>query len=342
MPKKLEIERRARELYVQDCYRKGVPELSDLNPEVDELKQNGFWNVAVSELMTGTERKNEQWLNVDFPENFSVDVDLLFDSGGLILGSKHVGKSDVAMLIADKCMEKYAIVICFDPSLDWITRSSIRQYAKVDSHTVLDVPKESVIYDVSLCSPQEQQKIMENFTRKLFEYQAQTENRKQYLLILEEAHTYFYQGCMRSKNLMNVVKLASVGRNVQIATLLLSQFSSALDKYLIKHNTSQVWLGYTREPNDIRYLRQIIGESVSELPKLSDGTFLYLTRDNLQKIAIEPYECNTAKTQIFSKIPQLEPLKPIQQKANSDGIIDILKFITCAGIVIYALINMPK
>jgi hypothetical protein len=340
IPTKEKVLERAKELFYQQAYRSGMEKVN--SPEDSELVEGGFYNVALSELMTSTERKNEQWLNIDFPENFSVDVDLLFDSGGLILGSKHTGKSDLGFMIADKCTEKDAVVVVFDPSLDWIARSSIKQYLKVEPYAVLEVPKKSIVYDISLCSPQEQQKILENFSKKLFEYQAQAQERKQYLLILEEAHTYFPQGCIRSKSLMNAIKLISVGRNIQIATLLLSQFSSVLDKYLIKHNTSQIWLGYSREPNDLKYLRQIIGDNVSELPKLNDGEFLYLTRSGIQKIAIEPYNSATPKTQFFSKIPQLEPIKPIQQKANNDGIIDIVKFITCAGIVIYAIINMPK
>jgi hypothetical protein len=330
-PTKKEIERKARELYADHCYRTNTPQLADITPELSELKENGFVSLAISELMTSTERKNEQWLNIDFPENFSVDVDLLFDSGGLILGSKHTGKSDLAFMIADKCMEKDAVVVVFDPSTDWMVRSQIKRFMKVEPYTILEVPKQSIIYDISLCSPQEQQKILENFSKKLFEYQAQAQDRKQYLVILEEAHTYFYQGCMRSKSLVNAVRLVSVGRNVKIATLLLSQFSSVLDKYLIKHNTSQIWLGYSREPNDIRYLRQIIGDNVSELPKLNDGEFLYMTRKGISKIAIQPYENSIPKTRIANPNPTLTPiaLKPKQNnmQALASLIVSLLWFV---------------
>ena len=335
-PRTSEIERKARELWHIDRARNGDPSF-DIEPEVSELKESGFWNVAVSELMTSIERKNEQWLNNDFPENFSVDIDLLFDSGGIILGTKHTGKSDVAMMIAERCIEKGSIVIVFDPSLDWLTRSSIKQYLKVQSYSNLTIPNESVIYDVSLCSPQECVTIVENFSKNLFERQAKTQKPKQYLLILEEAHTYFYQNCMRSKKLMNAIRLISVGRNVKIGTLLLSQFASVLDKYLVKNNTSQIWLGYTREPNDIDYLRRIIGSAVSELPKLADGQFLYCTRNKTEKIAIQPFENTTYKQQVFSKILEVEPLKPIQTQDNGKTIVTLITSLLWFIAIVYGL-----
>jgi hypothetical protein len=51
-PNKNEIEARARELYVQDAYRNGAPQLADLNPSTEELVESGFMTVAASELMT--------------------------------------------------------------------------------------------------------------------------------------------------------------------------------------------------------------------------------------------------------------------------------------------------
>ena len=313
-PNRKTIIEKAIELFHDERARNNDPSF-DITPTEQELKENGFIQTARSMLMRDCHKADVESEFIDYPNEFNVDIAMLFESNALILGSRHTGKSDLAMMIADKCMEKDAVVVVFDPSLDWIARSSIKQYLKVEPYAVLEVPKKSIVYDISLCSPQEQHKILENFSKKLFEYQAQIQERKQYLVILEEAHTYFYQGCMRSKSLMNAVKLISVGRNIQIATLLLSQFSSVLDKYLIKHNTSQIWLGYTREPNDIRYLRQIIGENVSELPKLSDGSFLYVTRDRIQKISIQPFENTVQKQQVT--IPQFTPIEPIKPKQDT-------------------------
>jgi hypothetical protein len=340
-PTKTEILAKASELYFNDMAKSGINNFN--NPEPNELAESGYIQTARSTLMRDQYRSMVE--NKDYMENledFAIDIEQLFESNGLILGSRHTGKSDVAMLIADKCMEKGSIVVCFDPSQDWQNRSSIPSFQTLTSPYINTIPIESTIFDISLLSPNQSQQIVESFCGKLFRQQAETPDRKKYLVVFEESHVYFPQGCMRAKAYQNTVKLLSVGRNLGISCLLISQFSSMLDKFAIKHSVSQTYLGFTKEFNDLKYLRSLLGSDVEQLTKLNDGEFLYLTRNDLSKINIEPYESNIHKQEIFSKIPQLEPLKPIQQKANNDGIIDLLKFITCAGIVIYALINMPK
>jgi predicted nucleic acid-binding Zn-ribbon protein len=337
-PTKTEIEKHAIEIWFNEQFKNGV--MNPNTPEIEELKECGAWSQAVSELMRNNHRSEIESDFIDYPKEFNVDIEQLFESNGLILGSRHTGKSDLAMMIADKCMEKGSIVVCFDPSLDWITRSSIKQYVKVEPYAVLDVPTESIVYDVSLCAPNQQQAIVERFSKSLFEYQVKTLNRKEYLVIFEEAHTYFYQNIMRSKNAVHSVRMLSVGRNVEICCLLISQFASMLDKFAIKHSVSQIYLGFTKEPNDLKYLKQFLGSEVQQLTKLNDGEFLYLTRSGIQKIQIEPYNSTTPKTQFFAKIPELQ-LSPIPQ-ANSNGIIELIKLAVVSGIFIYAIVSMPR
>jgi len=293
-PNRKAIIAKATELYYRDMAKSGIENFN--SPELSELSESGYLSSAKSSLMHNLETQHSEWINTTSEtSDFTVDIDTLFKSNALILGSRGIGKSDLAMMICDKAN---AIVIVFDPSLDWSARSSIPRVMKVEPYRTLDVPCESMIYDVSLCSPQDQARIVENFAKNLFERQARSENRRQYLVIFEEAHTYFYQGCMRSKNLANCVRLLSVGRNVGIACVLISQFASMLDKFAIKHSTSQMWCGFTREPNDLMYLKQILGSDVKELSKLKDGEFVYLTRNGLSKINIEPYISTTPKSAI--------------------------------------------
>jgi hypothetical protein len=340
-PNRKAIIEKALEMWRNDQYRQGCGQLADLTPELNELAESGYISSAKSELMRDSYRNIENTKDyVDFPENFNIDLKQLFESNALVLGSRHTGKSDLAMMIADKCMEKGSIVVCFDPSQDWQNRSSIPQYLKVEPYAVLDVPTESIVYDVSLCTPNQQQAIVERFSKSLFEHQVKAVNRKEYLMIFEEAHTYFYQNIMRSKNAVHSVRILSVGRNVGIGCLLLSQFASMVDKFCIKHATSQAYFGFTREPNDLKYLRQILGSNVEQLTKLNDGEFLYLTRSGIQKIQIEPYNSTTPKTQFFAKSPEIQ-LSPIPQ-ANSNGIIELIKLAVVSGIFIYAIASMPK
>lgn len=310
-PRKQAIIAKAKELWFEDQYKNGSSELAQANPEYEELLEGGYVAAAQSMLMRDKYRAELENEYVDFPKDFTVDLTELFESNALILGSRHSGKSDAAMYIADKAMKQNAIVVCFDPSLDWIARSSIPTFTRVEPYASLDVPSESMIYDISLLSPRQQQKIVEAFSKRLFEHQAERSDRKQYLVVFEEAHTYFYQGSMRAKALQNTVRLLSVGRNVSVACLLITQFASMLDKFAVKHATSQAWFGFTKEPNDVRYLRMLLGENVEQVTKLQDGEFLYLTRNALSKIAIEPYESGIAKTEVKPSDP--EPI-PIPQK----------------------------
>jgi len=338
-PNRKAIIEKAVELWRADQFKSGSMQLAQLNPEIEELREGGYLSSAQSELMRDSSKaESVEWENynenLENSNDFTVDIKQLFESGGLILGSKHTGKSDLAMQISDQAMQKNAIVVVFDPSLDWITRSSIKQYLKVEPYSNLDIPSESVIYDVSLLSPNQQQAIVERFSKSLFEYQVKTLNRKEYLVIFEESHTYFYQNVMRSKNAVNSVRMLSVGRNVEICCLLISQFASMLDKFAIKHSVSQIYLGFTKEPNDLKYLKQFLGSEVQQLTKLNDGEFIYLTRNNLSKIQIEPYENHTIKTRIAIPEPTIQPIP--QTKQNNTHAISslIVAFMWFAAIVL--------
>jgi hypothetical protein len=78
-----------------------------------------------------------------------------------------------------------------------------------------------------------------------------------------------------------------------------------------------MWCGFTREPNDIKYLKQILGSEVEKLSKLEDGQFLYLTRKSLSKINIEPYDNNTFKTEI-PQLPEPKLAQPIRTKQETN------------------------
>lgn len=324
IPKRKAIIEKAIQLWFNDQYRKGFE--PSTNPEYSELLESGYIQLAKTMLMESERKRYAEHDFIDFPESFTVDLTELYESNGLILGSRHTGKSDVAMLISDKAM-KDAIVVIFDPSKDWLTRSSIPRFMNV-KHEISEIPNKSIIYDISLCSPLESQRIVEDFSKRLFEAQAEKQDRKQYLIILEEAQTYFYQGSMRAKAMQNTVRLLSVGRNVNIAVLLISQFASMLDKFCVKHAMSQVWLGFTKEPNDLRYLKRILGSEVKELTKLADGEFLYSTRKGISKIAINPFRSTVRKTKVLN----VEPMEFVnfnttsKARDNSNNLNGVLTF----------------
>jgi hypothetical protein len=336
-PTRQQIEEYARQIYATDQFRRGCPELGDINPTVEELKESGTWSQAVSELMLDrSKHESEQWSEYNEQtetSEFKVDVTELFNEGCLILGSKHSGKSDLGMMISDKAIEHNAIVTVFDPSLDWLSRANISKVVRVKPNMNLEPLNESAIYDVSRLSPSECVKVVEKYAKILFEKQATEQNRTQRVVIFEECHLYFSH--VRSKEFENCVRLLSVGRNVAVCCVLISQFACLIDKYAVRQVLAQTWLGWTKEPNDLRYLEQLIGDRYKELPLLNDGEFLYLNRRGITKIAIIPYENNnTQKTWIVETEPTpqpIEPIKPLPQKTDY-GMLVKLAFLTVIGI----------
>jgi hypothetical protein len=333
MPRRAEVLEKAIELFHQDRFRNGDP--SFINPTEQELKENGHWQCAVSELMRDGHRSEIESDYVDFPEPFTVDLKELFQSNGLILGSRHTGKSDVGMFVCNEAMKEGAICYVLDPSKDWLKRSSVPYYTEN-----LAITEKSTVFDISLLCPNEQRKTVERFCKELFEHQVTKEDRKQVLLVFEESQTYFYQGSMKSKDLENCVRCVSVGRNFDVACLLISQFASALDKFLIKHSISQSWYGFSREPNDIRYLAQILGDSVKELPKLNDGEFLFLNRKGIQKIGIEPYTSQITKQELKPTIAKIEPFQPIKTIDTSNALARLAILIFGFALLLTALGQM--
>ena len=190
---------------------------------------------------------------------------------------------------------------------------------------------------MSQLTPMQQQSVVEQFCKILFESQVNNLTNK-YYVVFEESQLYFPLNSIRAKHYQNSQRVLTVGRNFGISLLAVSQFPALCDKELIK-NAQQIYIGCTSEPNTLAYWKGILGKNADQLRELENGSFVYYCRNKLSKIQIKPYENHTTKTEIIlPKIPQ--PIKAIPQ--NGNGIIDIVKFITIAGIVIYALSTIPK
>jgi hypothetical protein len=307
IPKKEKVLERARELYVQQCYRSGTPELADISPESSELTEGGFTQQAKSILMR--DQCRSQIESKDFySDNFA---DFQFDSNEamqttcFISGSRGVGKSDIAMKISDQLMKEDILVVVFDPSTDWLKRGGIKEYLTVQPHSDLVVPNESIVFDISRLTPFEQQRMIENFSKKLFEFQLSSV--KRFYVIFEECQTFFPLHAMQSKNFQNSMRLLCVGRNVSVSLCAVSQFPALVSKELIK-NAQQIWIGCCAEPNTLAYWRGILGKKAEDLKTLQNGEFIYFNRNKISKIEIQPFENNIVKTRIALPEPQTLPI----------------------------------
>lgn len=316
MPTKKMIVEKAKELYAKDCFRTGSPELAETNPEIEELNEDGYLSAARSELMRNPETKylEDSWKSYNEQcEGFKFDSTEAMQTTTFVSGSRGIGKSDITMYAVDQLKNGGIICVVFDSSLDWLKRSSIGRYVTVKPYTALDVPNESMIFDISLLTPMEQQRTVESFCKKLFE--SQLNNAKRFYVVFEEAQLYFPLNSMRGKNYQHSARLLTVGRNVNVSICAISQFPALVDKELVKHS-GQIYIGYCSEPNTLNYWKGILGKKAQELKELQNGNFLYYCRSAISKIQIDPYENTTAKEQIVvleSKPIELIPTLPKTQ-----------------------------
>jgi hypothetical protein len=302
MPNKQEIMQKARELYARDCYKRGCPDLANVNPEDYELAQNGFTAVARSELMRDTSKaENSHWSG--YNENLENSDDLKFNleeamkSGVLVSGTTGTGKSDVGMYLTDQLMNEGIIVVVFDSSQDWQKRSSIARYQTLAIPHIDTVPERSVIFDISRLSVEQRQKLIENFSQTLYQRQAMNPSRRQYFLIFEEGSSYFREGFMRGKRFSNTAMLMSEGRNYGVRFMVITQFFASIDKMSMRY-MRQRYFGYTDELNDVSYVKAFLGDQASKLRDLSAGQFIYYNAGRTTKISIEPYTSTTPKISI--------------------------------------------
>ena len=336
-PKREQILQLAKELYFNDVAKSGINNFND--PEPNELAESGYIQTARSMLMRDQYRSQIE-NNKDFFE--TENLDFQFDSNEamqttcFVSGSRGVGKSDVAMRIVDSLTNENVICVVFDSSLDWVKRSSIRQYITVKPYADLPIPKQNTIIDMSQLTPMQQQSIVEQFCKILFESQVNNLTNK-YYVVFEESQLYFPLNSIRAKRYQNSARLLTVGRNIGVSLCAISQFPALIDKELVKH-AGQIYIGYSTELNTLAYWRGILGNHTEKLKELSNGQFVYYHRNKISLTEIEAFQNTTTKTQIQRTNPK--PIEPIYQNSNATSTLAIAIMWFLA--ILAALSQFPK
>jgi hypothetical protein len=140
-PTKAEIEAYARELYVNECYRNGNPQLADINPELSELRETGLLSVAQSELMRDSARNEVgTWRNYAAEtervhsgfELSDIIRDIKEHLGIVLCAEAGHGKSFTAFSLAREAMKaKDTTVIVLSPSTIWRRKFGAIKFLKV-------------------------------------------------------------------------------------------------------------------------------------------------------------------------------------------------------------------
>lgn len=240
-------------------------------------------------------------------------------SGTFVCGMTGSGKSDLTMRFAETMMEEGVLVYVFDPAQAWQKQSSVPNVSTIRNPDHIWLPKESTIFDISMMTIPDQQIFVENFCRTLFMDRARSAEDPPTWLIFEEAQLYLPQGALRSRAFQEAVRLVSVGRNYGIKFCLVTPFASNVDKYIIKL-CGQRYLGYTTEPNDIKYLKGYLEERVEELKTLRPGQFFYECRGAKEIIYSEEYEAEILPKSVR---PPMVYSSTIMQQAKPQSNIDV-------------------
>jgi len=341
-PTKTDILTKAIELFHIDRAMHNDPSFS-ITPTEQELKENGYLSAAQSELMRDNYKQaieSKDFYDLENFADFQFDIKEGMQTTTFISGSRGVGKSDIAMQIVDQLTREGITCIVFDSSRDWFHRSSTNQYVTVQPHSDLPIPSGNMIFDLSLLTPSEQQQCVERFCKKLFEHQINNMANK-YYIVFEEAQLYFPLNSIRAKRYQNSARVLTVGRNVGISLLAVSQFPALCDKELIK-NAQQIYIGCTSEPNTLAYWKGIF-KSAEQLKDLQNGEFLYYCRNKLSRIQIEPYENNTPKRRITIPEPQaIIPDLPKQTCDTAKTLSTLAVFLIYLYLMFLALSSMPS
>lgn len=338
-PTKTEIEQCARELWHRDRARSGDPSF-DIEPELSELSESGYLSSARSSLMHNLETRHSEWLDsskdAEITE-FQFDAKEAMITTTFISGSRGVGKSDLAMEISDRLMKEDILVVAFDCSGDWVKRSGISEYLKVQPFSDLAVPDQNVIVDTSMLTPMEQQQTVERFCKRLFEFQLHSTQRR--YLVFEEAQIFFPLNSLRSLKTQNTMRILTTGRNFNVSLCAISQFAATIDKELVKH-AGQIFLGYASELNTLSYWKGILGKKAEDLKTLQNGQFVYFNRNKISLTEIEPYATTIQKRQIV--IPQLPEPKFTQPIRTNQSVNIALARVAMVALFIALLFGVTR
>jgi hypothetical protein len=288
-------------------------------PEQSEIKESGIRDSFKSKSyaeMSKAELKAyyAEYCEAENSVDFSFDYEEAMKSGVYCSGTTGTGKSDIGMYSAKALMKHGVIVVAFDSTQDWQTRSSIATVQTLTTPHIDSMPTVSTIFDISLLSATQRQRLIEDFNRVVYRFQALKKpcERQQYFLIFEEAHNYFKEGFMRSKRFSNSAMLLSEGRNYGVRFMCITQFANLLDKTAMKYMRLR-FFGYSSEPNDTEYIARFFPkddrDKIKEtLRKLEAGEFLTM---NGQTTYIKPFESNVVKKVITEKhTTELKQSKP--------------------------------
>jgi len=294
-PRKQQIVQRAKEIWFNEQFKNGI--MNPNVPEECELKECGAWSQAVSELMANESRKYVEYQDyakyMEFMEKIEnlepskdfFDVETALRSGFAIFGNSGSGKTNLCKLIVDQLNKHGITTFILDSSKQWfdvgfnvVSVEREKGYYQWKGNTIFDLSNLAIWDKVT-------------FTDKLCEHLLERDRSQWEIVIFEECQLFIPNNALRDlKRYGNILKLVSIGRNYHLRYGLVSQFPSYVDKFFVR-NTMLRYYGWIHEPNDMRYVRQLLSKEYAEMLKtLKVGEFVYQNGSQIRKIQVPLFQ----------------------------------------------------
>jgi hypothetical protein len=308
-PTKQMILEKATELFHIDRARANDPSF-DITPTEQELKENGHWQCAISELMMDRSKHEVERFEsyIRATENFAekqtlsevpFDFPEAMSTGFFVSGTSQSGKTNLAKLLTAKLLNHGVSVYVLDVSRAWTQETPIENFITVP-HNGTETsfrPFESAILDLNALSFDERFRFVNAFIQTVYDiHKSYGYKRAPYEFIFcEESQTYWPNGCFRStKKYAPAIDLVTVGANFNLRFGLITQFPAMVDKAPVKIS-QQRYFGWTTEKNDLDYIQKFIGkEWLSEIKSLQKGEFLCQLRNKVTKFQCRKFGIATA------------------------------------------------
>ena len=257
-PTKEQILERAKELWFQDRLRREGSEALEINPEEEELREEGFIMLAQHELMRDSDSYKE-YLAKELGKNvedvrekpkttIKFPIETIMKEGSIIVGGRGCGKSNLAKLIVKEALACRIGVKVIDSSLAW--KDYPLPKIKVKKGKVLC--KHNAIYDLSRLSVVE----MREFVTMMI-----TEDTKRaieltdlgvsapLLYVLEEVQNLVFPNTLRMLKYQELSRFCTQGRNFNLSYLGITQRLSSVDVNLVEISGVKFWFKLEGENN---------------------------------------------------------------------------------------------
>ena len=255
---KEQILERARELWFEDRLRREGSEALEINPEVEELREEGFLLVAQQELMRNTDQykehlakelgKNVEDVREKPKDVLNFPIETIMKEGSIIVGGRGCGKSNLAKLIVQQALTSKIGVKVIDSSLAW--KNYPLPKIKVRKGKVLC--KTNAIYDLSRLSVVE----MREFVTAMI-----TEDTMRaidltdlgvsvpLLYVLEEVQNLVFPNTLRMLKYQELSRFCTQGRNFNLSYIGITQRLSSVDVNLVEISGCKFWFKLEGENN---------------------------------------------------------------------------------------------